>query len=346
MDCGNSGTTMRLLLGAIAGQTFGATLTGDASLQKRPMARVTKPLADLGADFVGPHDKAPITIQGQRLTNVSLSSPVASAQVKTAVMLAALQGQGTLTYTEPALSRDHTERMLGAMGIRFDRAQDPSGAHTITLEGPQTPQAIDVEVPGDISSAAFFLVAGSIVPGSDILIEHVGVNPSRTGVLDVLESMGADISLYNVRDVGGEPVADVRVRSATLEPTRIGGALVPRLVDEIPVLAVAMAHANGESVVEDASELRVKESDRIASTLQILRGLGIQATEQSSGFTVHGQSTADMQPPAIDAGLDHRIAMASVVAGLPLSGETKVLGADAIKSSFPTFIQLVDQLRD
>ena len=343
--CGNSGTTMRLLLGLLAGQKLEATLTGDASLSRRPMARVTEPLKTLGATFTGPDDRAPLNLQGGRIVNCAITSTVASAQVKTAVMLAAIQGKGTLTYTEPALSRDHTERLLSAMGVVFDRTVQKSGAHTITLIGPQTPKAIDVDVPGDISSAAFFLVAGSIVKGSDLTVEHVGVNPSRTGVLDVLLNMGADITLLNERDVGGEPVADIRVRSATLGPASIKGALIPRLVDEIPVLSVAMAHAEGESRVEDASELRVKESDRIDTTLGILKSMGVRTHERPDGFSVWGMGESEMNPPVVDAGLDHRIAMATLVAGLPLSGETEVVGAEAINSSFPNFMDLVDQLR-
>ena len=346
LNCGNSGTTMRLLLGVLAGQDFDARLTGDGSLQRRPMGRVTEPLTTLGATFGGSGKHAPLDIRGGRLTNAHITSKVASAQVKTAVMLAAIQGEGRLTYTEPVLSRDHTERMLGAMGVQLVRSQDPSGAHTIQLDGPQTPQAIDVDVPGDISSAAFFLVAGSIVAGSEIVVEHVGVNPSRTGVLDVLVDMGADITLSNSRDVGGEPVADIRVKFASLCPARIDRALIPRLVDEVPVLAVAMAHAAGESVITEASELRVKESDRIQTTLGILQSLGAKTTEQPDGFTVSGQPVHELRPPTVDAGLDHRIAMASVVAGLPLSGETVVHGANAINSSFPTFMNLVEHLRD
>ena len=336
---------MRLLLGALAGQNFSAELTGDASLRARPMGRVTGPLSQLGARFDGDSQTAPIHIRGGRLSNTTITSTVASAQVKTAVLLAGLQGEGTLSFSEPALSRDHTERMLDAMGVEFERTIDADGVHTIRLQGQQTPRAVDVEVPGDISSATFFLVAATIVEGSDITIEHVGVNPSRTGALDVLLRMGADITLQNEREVGGEPVADIRVRSSSLEPVRIHGPLIPRLVDEIPVLSVAMAHADGTSRIEDAGELRVKESDRIATTMGILNSLNVEAQEQSDGLTISGGSERSMTPPQIDAGLDHRIAMAALVAGLPLNGETSVGGADSINSSFPNFLDLVEQLR-
>ena len=343
--CGNSGTTMRLLLGVIAGQRIEARLDGDASLQKRPMARVTTPLAALGAKFPGQSERAPITISGGDLKNLTIRSPVASAQVKTAVLLAGLQADGELIFTEPALSRDHSERLLSAMGATLEREIEPDGSHTIRMVGPQPLRAVDVDVPGDISSACFFLVAGCIVPGSDIIIEHVGINPSRTGALDVLKHMGADITQLNNREVGGEPVADLQVRASALRHTQITGSLIPRLVDEIPVLAVAMAHAQGESRVCDAAELRVKESDRITSTLNILKSMGVTVTEQANGFTVLGGSPCTMRPLKVNAGLDHRIAMSTIVAGLALKGETEVLGAESIKSSFPTFMNLVDELR-
>jgi 3-phosphoshikimate 1-carboxyvinyltransferase len=345
LDCGNSGTTMRLLMGLIAGQDLTATLTGDASLQSRPMGRVAAPLGRLGAQFFGAVDTAPLTIRGGRLHNTYIASAVASAQVKTALMLAAVQGEGTLDFEEPSLSRDHTERMMRAMGVDFEDRITEDGRHHIRLVGPQRLQATDVDVPGDISSAAFFLVAASICPGSDLTLEHVGVNPSRTGILDALEMMGADIELCHLRVVSGEPVADIRVRGSQLKAATLDGPLIPRLVDELPVLGVAMAHAHGPSSVRNAAELRVKESDRVAGTVDIVSSLGAPALATPDGFDIVGMGGGVTQGISIDATGDHRIAMSALVAGLAAKGETRVFGGDSIASSFPGFLTLLEALR-
>ncbi|MFM2246058.1 MAG: 3-phosphoshikimate 1-carboxyvinyltransferase, partial [Pseudomonadota bacterium] len=258
LDCGNSGTTMRTLLGLLAGQPVHATLTGDASLRRRPMGRVTRPLRGLGARIDGAHDgeRAPLSIRGGAVINRAVLSDVASAQVKTALLLAGLQGTGALTLTIPD-SRDHSERMLRAMGIALDVSPGQ-----IALMGGQPLRAVDVVVPGDVSSATFWLVAASITPGSDLLLRGCGLNPTRCGALDVLRRMGADIDVLNAREVAGEPVGDLAVRAAPLRGVEVGGAEIPRLIDEIPVLAVAAAVAAGPTTFRDAAELRHKESDR------------------------------------------------------------------------------------
>ena len=318
---------------------------GDASLRARPMGRVAAPLAQLGAQFLGSAETAPLTIRGGNLENASIASSVASAQVKTALMLAAVQGEGTLDFEEPSLSRDHTERMMRAMGVDFEDRIEKDGRHQIRLVGPQQLRATDVDVPGDISSAAFFLVAASICPGSDLTLEHVGVNPSRTGVLDVLEMMGADLELLHHRVVSGEPVADIRVRASQLEAASLSGPLIPRLVDEVPVLGVAMAHAHGSSSVRNAAELRVKESDRVEGTVAIVTGLGAKAVATPDGFDIVGVGSGGTQGISIDATGDHRIAMSALIAGLAAEGETHVFGGEAIASSFPGFLKLLEGLR-
>ena len=344
--CGNSGTSARLLMGLLAGQAFQVTFDGDASLQRRPMGRISDPLRALGARFQGQARQLPLVLEGGRLVNTALRSEVASAQVKTAILLAGLQGEGRLVFTEPRLSRDHSERMLEAMDVKLERVIHEDGSHTIILEGPQCLRAVDVDVPGDISSAAFFMVAAAITPGSDVTLEHVGINPTRDGVLRVLRDMGAHIEISRRQEVSGEPVADIRVKHGPLRAAQIGPDLIPHLVDEIPVLAVAMAHAKGQSSVTGAAELRVKESDRIRTTMDILTRLGCMPKEADDGFALDGIELAQMRPPTIDAHLDHRVAMSAIVAGLPLRGETIVSGASAVKSSFPNFMTLLEQLRE
>jgi len=345
LDCGNSGTTIRLLMGALAGQKFRSELTGDASLRARPMARVADPLATMGVQFEGHSSTPPIVIQGATPSNIQYCSPVASAQVKTALMLAAIQGRGTLRYEEPACSRDHTERMFTAMGIEFERTVTAGGAHRLTLKGPQTLQACSLEVPGDISSAAFFIVAATILPGSDLLIENVGINPTRTGVLDVLRRMGATIEETNRRTVSGEPVADLRVQSADLVATTIEGNEIPRLVDELPVLGVAAAEAHGKTCVRDAKELRVKESDRIACTAEILRGRGVDVSTVEDGFDVQGRPGSPGKAFTIAAQGDHRIAMAAVIAALRCEGTSTIRGSESMQTSFPQFMGILEKLR-
>jgi 3-phosphoshikimate 1-carboxyvinyltransferase len=261
------------------------------------------------------------------------------------MMLAAIQAEGTLFFEEPACSRDHTERMFRAMGIEFEEEFLECGAHQITMGGPQSLQSRSFEVPGDISSAAFFIVAASIVPDSHIAIENVGLNPTRNGVISVLQRMGANIEIVSERMVSGEPVADLHVRSAPLRGTTIGGDEIPRLVDELPVLAIAAAHADGETRVRDAQELRVKESDRIESTVAILNGMGVDVDPRPDGFDIRGKPNTVCRAFEIRAHGDHRIAMCALIGALRCEGVSTVYGASSIQTSYPAFIETLDQLR-
>jgi len=341
LDCGNSGTTTRLLLGVLAGCDFEATLSGDASLSRRPMDRVRVPLELMGARVLGQGDRCapPITIRGGKLRGIEYASPVASAQVKSAVLLAGLRARGRTTVVEPHPSRDHTERMLRGFGV--DVEVEGSSA---SVQGGQQLIATDVEVPGDISSAAFFLVAGALKPGCDVMVRGVGINPSRTGILDVLEEMGARLELIDERESGGEPLADVRAHHGELKGIEIGGALIPRLVDELPVIALLATQARGRTVVRDAAELRVKESDRIAVLVRELSKLGARIEERPDGFEIEGPCDLIGARVASPPG-DHRIAMTLAVAGLLASGETVVENADAVSSSFPGFFETLESLR-
>jgi 3-phosphoshikimate 1-carboxyvinyltransferase len=325
IDCGNSGTTARLLLGALAPRAA-ATLDGDASLRRRPMRRVLDPLARMGANFSG-GPSLPISVEKRSLFGIVEEAKVASAQVKSAVILAALGAEGESRYTEPIATRDHTERLLAAMGARLTR-----NASTIVVH-PGPLDAIAITVPGDVSSAAFWMVAAALVPGSDLVIEGVGLNPTRTGVVDVLRRMGAEIDVDEAP--GAEPIGTVRVRAAGLAGVEIGGAIVPRLIDEIPVLAVAAAFAEGETVIRDAAELRVKESDRIATTVAGLRALGVDAEALGDGLRIHGRPGARPTGAPIASGGDHRIAMAFAIAGLRVG--TTVDDTACIATSYPSF---------
>ena len=341
LDCGNSGTSMRLLCGVLAAQPFFAVLDGDRHLRRRPMKRVTLPLGRMGARFDGRNqgDLAPLAVRGGSLHSLDMASPIASAQVKSAMLLAqVLGGEGTLRFTEPHRSRDHSERMLRAMGAVILEEEDG----TLVVEGRQTLHPRDVVVPGDISSAAFFLVAASITPGSELLLRNVGLNPTRSGVLDALRAMGADITAVEEREASGEPVADLLVRHAALRGTRIEGALIPRLIDEVPVLAVAAAFAEGETVVADAKELRVKESDRIAATVAALRALGVDADERPDGLVVQGGRPSQGRVHSLG---DHRIAMAALVAGCAASGPVTATDCANVATSFPSFMTLLRQAR-
>ncbi len=339
LDMGNSGTGARLLLGVLAGQPFASTLTGDESLRSRPMRRVTEPLARMGAQFIGRenNEKLPLTVRGGSLTGFEYESPVASAQVKSAILLAGLFADGETAVREPGPSRDHTERMLETFGATLDRED-----RRCALRGGQELKGCDVNVPGDISSAAFFLVAASIVPDSELVIQDVGVNPTRTGILDVLCDMGADITLENERAYGAEPVADLRVRYAPLQGVRVVGDRVVRMIDEFPIFAVAAAFASSPSTVEEAHELRVKESDRISAIVEEFGRFGIEMSEREDGFTVAGNAA-----PRGCAGSsrgDHRIAMSLTVCGLAARGETIVRGTAPISTSFPNFFDLLQQI--
>ncbi len=336
LDAGNSGTTIRLMLGLLASHPDRLfTVTGDNSLRSRPMSRVVKPLTQMGANIWGRkgNSLAPLAVKGQQLKPTHYHSPIASAQVKSCILLAGLMVDGKTTVTEPALSRDHSERMLQAFGANLD--VDPE-TNTVTLTGQPTLQGQKVIVPGDISSAAFWLVAGAIVPGSDLLITNVGVNPTRTGILKALEMMEADIEPVNERTVAGEPVADLRVRHSKLKACEISGDLIPRLIDEIPILAVAAAFAEGKTVIKDAAELRVKESDRISAMATELGKMGANITELSDGLEIIGGG--DLKGAEVDSFTDHRIAMSLAIAALAASGQTTVHRAEAASISYPTFV--------
>ncbi|HKX17942.1 MAG TPA: 3-phosphoshikimate 1-carboxyvinyltransferase [bacterium] len=339
LDVGNSGTTIRLLAGILAGQPFRSTLTGDASIQRRPMDRIAEPLRRMGARITGRDGgrRAPLTVEGGGLRAIAYATPVASAQIKSAILLAALFADGETAVTEPSLSRDHSERMLSGFGVPVARE-----GLTVRLRGPAQPQASPVRVPGDISSAAFFLVAAAIVPGSAVTVRGVGLNPTRTGILDVLRAMGASVEVANERDAAGEPVGDVTVRAAALRGTVIAGALIPRLIDELPVLAVAASVADGETVIRDAAELRVKESDRIAALARELGGIGAKVEAQPDGLAIRGVPRLSGGRAA--SGGDHRVAMALAVAGLRAEAPVTVDDTDCIRTSFPGFEETLRSL--
>ncbi|AFY67227.1 3-phosphoshikimate 1-carboxyvinyltransferase [Geitlerinema sp. PCC 7407] len=344
LDAGNSGTTMRLMMGILASHSDRFfVVTGDDSLRSRPMSRVVKPLQQMGAQIWGRkgNSLAPLAVQGQRLKPTHYQSPIASAQVKSCVLLAGLMTEGDTTVTEPALSRDHSERMLRAFGANL--TVDPETC-SVTVHGPATLRGQTVVVPGDISSAAFWLVAAAIVPGSDLVIENVGVNPTRTGILEVLAQMGADITPENEREVAGEPVADLRVRHSALKACTIAGDIIPRLIDEIPILAVAAAFAEGTTVIRDAAELRVKESDRLAVMATQLGQMGAQITELPDGLEITGG--AALTGTAVDSYTDHRIAMSLAIAALNATGETQIHRAEAAAISYPDFTDSLRQLCD
>ena len=344
LDCGNSGTTMRLMLGLLAGRAGRHfVLTGDGSLRRRPMRRVGGPLAQMGAVIHGRDggNLAPLAIAGQALHGATIRTPVASAQVKSAILLAALTASGPTTVIEPALSRDHSERMLRAFGA--DLVVGGLGGTEVTVTPGRKLHAQSVVVPGDISSAAFWLVAGAITPGADLTIENVGLNPSRTGILEVLEQRGAAITMLNPRDVAGEPVGDLRVVHGPLRAFTIGGDLIPRLVDEIPVLAVAACCADGVSRISGAEELRVKETDRLAVMARHLGAMGARLEEHADGLTIQG--TTALQGAEVDSETDHRVAMSLAVASLVATGDTRLHDSAAAAVSYPGFWDDLARLR-
>ncbi len=336
---GNSGTTTRLLCGILAGQDFDVTMTGDASIQKRPMNRVITPLSKMGAKINGVDGNfCPLTLHGadNKLHGINYELPVASAQIKSAVLLAGLYAQGQTTIIEPAPSRDHTERMLRALGVDIK-----SQGRTIVLNPPKDLTAKNVNVPADISSAAFFLVAGAIIPNSEITIKNVGVNPTRTGVIDVLKAMGADITESNFKnDV--EPTCDLTVRTSKLKGTIIGGKVIPRLIDELPVLAVAAAFAEGQTIIKDAHELKVKESNRIAAMVTELNRAGADVKETDDGMIINGGKT--LNGAIFETYNDHRIAMSMAVCALGCNGESEILNQDVVSISYPDFFDTLQKL--
>lgn len=336
LDVGNSGTTIRLMAGILATQPFHAVMEGDESIAKRPMRRVIGPLRQMGAKIDGRKDGeyTPLSIRGGDLQGISYQSPVASAQVKSAILLAGLQAKGVTSVTEPQLSRDHTERMLQAFGVKVVR-----DGLTVSVEGGQTLKGRAIRVPGDISSAAFLIAAVMMVPGSSLLIENVGINPSRTGIIDVVRAMGGRIELQNERVVNEEPVADLLVTHAELRGIEIGGEIIPRLIDEIPVIAVMATQASGRTVIRDAEELRVKETDRIATVASQLSRFGAKVTPTPDGLIVEG--VTPLTGATIDSMGDHRIGMAMAIAGLAAAGETVIENDEAINVSFPGFADIL-----
>jgi 3-phosphoshikimate 1-carboxyvinyltransferase len=333
LDAGNSGTTMRLMCGMLAGQPFLSVLTGDASLRRRPMARVLDPLRAMGAQAWGRAGGAlaPLAIQGGGLRGLDYALPVASAQLKSALLLAALYAEGLTHLREPAASRDHTERMLRAQGVAL-RTDGLDGY----LTPPSTPlRPVDIDVPGDFSSAAYWLVAACVHPAARVTVRGVGVNPGRTGLLDVLQDMGARIAVSDARDVGGEPVADLTAESSDLRGVAIGGDVIPRVLDEVPVLAVAMAVARGPSRIDDAAELRVKESDRLHAVALELGRMGAEVEEEPAALAFAGDSR--LRGATVASHDDHRLAMALAVAALVADGETTIEAADSVAISYPGF---------
>ena len=338
LDCGNSGTTTRLLSGVLAAQHFDSVLSGDASIQRRPMKRVITPLRAMGADIssVAGNDCAPLSVHGKQLYGIHFNSPIASAQVKSAVLLAGLYASGQTTVTEPALSRDHTERMLRSFGAKVLTGSFEDRP-SVTVTETQNLYGTEISVPGDISSAAFFLVGASIVPGSEVVLRNVGINPTRDGVISALRAMGAGIEVLEVRNENSEPAADLLVRYAPLHGTEIGGALIPRLIDELPVLAAAAAVAEGRTVIRDAAELKVKESNRIRTMAEGLSRLGATVRETEDGLIIDGG--AALHGGAVESYSDHRIAMSFAILSLVTDGEVKISDPDCVNISAPSFYE-------
>ncbi len=341
INCGNSGTTMRLMSGILAARPFFSVLSGDKYLRRRPMARIIEPLLGMGAQIIGRENgtKAPLAIQGGMLRAGEYHSPVASAQVKSAVLLAGMQVEGETRVFEPHLSRDHSERMLRYFGVDIQ-----SFAGGASVCGPATLQGREVDVPGDISSAAFFLVAALITPGSELLLKNVGVNPTRSGIIDILQRMGGSIELLNQRELSGEPVADFLVRHSTLRGIEIGGELVPRAIDEFPVVSVAAVFAEGETLIRDARELRVKETDRIAAVCDTLSKVGGKVEPLEDGLRIIG--TGRLQGGRVNSFGDHRIAMSMAVAAQAASAEVTIEDTGCTATSFPNFWELMAEVSD
>lgn len=331
LDCGNSGTTMRLLLGLLAGHPLLSVLTGDASLRSRPMARVIQPLREMGAALMARKGDtlAPVVVKGGRLRGIRYASPVASAQVKSAILLAGLYAEGETAVTEPGRSRDHTERMLAAMGAPIEA----EGA-AVRIRPAERLAALSLRVPGDISSAAPWLVLAACHPDAEVVLRGVNVNPTRTGLLDILRAMGADLELLEERETGGEPVADIVVRSSSLRATTVSGELVPRAIDELPLVALAACFADGTTVVRDAAELRVKESDRVRTVVETLSRMGADIRELEDGFEVRGP--VRLSGARLSGRGDHRIGMLAAIAGSLADGETTV-SDDAVAVSYRSF---------
>ena len=339
LDCGNSGTTTRLISGILSGQNFTSTLTGDASIQKRPMKRIMEPLSRMGADITSIHGNncAPLTIKGSQLKGIHYHSPIASAQVKSAILLAGLYADGETRVTEPHVSRNHSEIMLSYFGANI-KTEDTTA---ILLPEPIL-EGQKIAVPGDISSAAYFIAAGLLVPGSEILLKNVGINPTRDGILRVAKEMGGNIEFLNVNTDNGEPTADLLVKFSSLKGITVGGEIIPTLIDEIPIIAIMAAFARGTTIIKDAAELKVKESNRIQVMVDNLKAMGADIESTDDGMIIHGGK--DLHGAIIDSHKDHRIAMSFAIASLLADGQVTILDKNCVDISFPTFYQDLNRL--
>ena len=339
LDCGNSGTTTRLISGILSGQSFTSTLTGDASIQKRPMKRIMDPLRQMGADITSVHDNncAPLMIKGSKLHGIHYHSPIASAQVKSSILLAGLYAEGETRVTEPYISRNHSEIMLSYFGANI-RTEDTTA---ILLPDPVL-EGQKIAVPGDISSAAYFIAAGLLVPGSEILLKNVGINPTRDGILRVAKEMGGNVELLNINTGNGEPTADVLVKFSALHGIIIDGEIIPTLIDEVPIIAIMAAFARGTTVIKDAAELKVKESNRIQVMVDNLKSMGADIESTDDGMIIHGGK--DLHGAIIDSHMDHRIAMSFAIASLLADGHVTILDKNCVDISFPTFYQDLNRL--
>jgi 3-phosphoshikimate 1-carboxyvinyltransferase len=352
---GNSGTGMRLLTGFFTGLSFKTVLTGDESLSKRPMKRVIDPLSQMGAAIESQEGKAPLIInpksQSLRLKAINYKSPVASAQVKSSILLAALHAEGITSVTEDHKSRDHLERMLEYFGadVNYDKNSNPAKAYTVSLDGDGSLNKLigqKIYVPSDISSAAFYLVAGAILDNAELTLPKIGINPTRTGILEVFDTMKINYSIANREEISGEPVADLIVRSSEFEGITIEGDIIPRLIDEIPVIAILAAQAKGTTIIKDAEELKVKESNRIASTINMLQALGVAVQETNDGMIIEGRNKKPFEPvvATIDSFGDHRLAMSSAIAALYSSKPIEILQTEFVNTSFPGFFNIIEKI--
>lgn len=345
LDMGNSGTTTRLISGILAGQSFTSVLSGDESLNSRPMARIMEPLNSMGAHItsIKGNNCAPLQIDPGTLRGIHYHSKVASAQVKSAILLAGLYADGRTSVTEPVLSRNHTELMLKGFGARVSAVTESDGRATASILPCDELYGQKIVVPGDISSAAYFIAAGLLVPGSEILIKNVGINPTRAGILKVCEDMGADITYLNETSAGGEPTADILVKHGPLKGVTVEGAIIPTLIDEIPMIAVMAAFAEGTTVIKDAAELKVKETNRIDTVTENLKAMGADITPTDDGMIIKG--TGMLKGAHINSYLDHRIAMAFAVAGLAAEGETEIGDSQCVDVSYPAFFETLESLK-
>lgn len=342
LDAGNSGTTLRIMLGILSGQSFYSVLTGDNSLRKRPMGRVIEPLTMMGSRILARENNtvAPITVQGGNLTGIEYKMPIASAQVKSSILLAGLYAKGTTTVIEPVKSRDHTERVLRYLGANL-HVNDLR----ITIEGQSELEPKEIKIPGDISSASFFIVAATIVEGSSLTLINIGINPTRTGLISVLTRMGADIVISDEREVCGEPVGNITVNSSKLRGIEISGDIIPTLIDEVPIIAVAASLANGTTVIKDAKELRNKESDRLSAITTELKAMGVDIEETHDGLIINGKDRIE-GACTCKSHYDHRIAMALTIASLAAKNPVTIENAGWIKVSFPEFSTIINKLRE